>query len=973
MVKNKYLGKITAMLLAAALLLAGCGNEGGSSSGSTASNSTVQQPTDNLYQIERPVWSDTASGKTYYVSASAGKDGNDGLSEGAPTTVKTLSGLTLAKGDRVLFMAGDQFEINWKLSTGGTKEEPIVISSYGKGTKPVLSGAGITLENAGGYIISGLEFTGGSYGIRVRSAQTGLAPVQITKCDFHDLKADQGETLKDGKITFAADQGFTGTGIALNAEADKALSNLTIDNCSFYNLTVGIGALPVLGKTYTKNTAAAEKLSGMYIHDCTFESVTGAAGILLAEASRVQIASSQITGTGLNSAGKADSAGLRLNGTRDVTVQNSVVSETYAYGTGAKGSGILFEGANEKLSFQGCTVQDNIGNAFETRADGILGSGKTEAVFENCKLLNNNTAQQGGNAAFATADGMTVSIKGGEIALQNDGQAYQDKIALDKSVTIYNASGTALQGSLPADADISTVKMGVGRAKLTPEERTFLWGYSNLDTPQAEQYSYCDPKTDILDDTWIKVMVFEDSSSKNRIAFVICDMCTITDGEQVPEGTYARWAKKAGVSAEQLYVSTTHTHQATGILEEKYIARVDKALEEAVTSLEPVKMGVTITSDDVAVNRRPSLAINETLAFDNSLLLAAFTSVKTGKPVGYLSNIAIHNTSLGNGRLDNAKYNTSELTGNAMAYIEKQMGSGFTSVFINGAYGDAGPNVYGDYQAEYQTIVKRAQELGKKIYKILQNTPAKSAQGVKGTTAVTRLNYRPQEDMYFTGAHVGDLAFFGVSGEIFSSIGAVIKEASPFKYTITTANTNAFHSYMPSYTATKDGKGGYGVTEANHYRDTIEAFVEENAAKVLDSLVENGPKKLEIKSVMGADATQANSPKAFDRDVKTCWETKSISDGWFQCDLGQSREISKVSVNFGDYSRRDPAGKYDILVSDSKNFETYTVYGSTDGNSACGQTFAKEGVTGRYVRFVARGFTKKSSAIKVYEMTVFGK
>lgn len=970
MIKNKYLGKITALLLAAALLLSGCGDQG-SSSGSTTSG-TAGQPVENLYQVEQPVWSDTASGKTYYVSASAGKDGNDGLSEEAPATVKTLSGLALAKGDRVLFKAGDQFELDWKLTASGTKEEPIVISSYGSGKKPVLSGAGIALENAGGYIISGLEFTGGSYGIRIQSGQSGLAPIQITKCDFRDLKADQGETAQDGKITFADAQGFAGTGIALNAGADKALTNLTVDNCSFYNLTVGIGALPVVNNVYTKSTAAVEKLTGMFVHDCAFEDVTGAAAILLAEASRVQIASTEIAGTGLNGTGKADSAGLRLSGTKDVTVQGTVISDTYAYGNGAKGAGVLFEGANEKLTFQGCTIKDNIGNAFESSADGVFGSGKTEAAFDDCRLLNNNTAQKGGNTAYAAADS-TVSIKGGEIALQNDEQAYQDKVSLDKTVNVYNASGTALQGSLPADADISTVKLGVGRAKLTPEERTFLWGYTNPDTPQAEQYSYCDPATDILDDTWIKVMVFEDTQSKNRIAFIICDMCTITDGEQVPEGTYARWAQKAGVAQEQLYVSTTHTHQATGILEEKYIAWVDKALEEAVDSMEPVKMGVTITSDDVAVSRRPSLAINEKLAFDNTLLLASFTSVKTGKPVSYLSNIAIHNTSLGNGRLDNAKYNTSELTGNAMAYIENQMGEGFTSVFMNGAYGDAGPNVYGDYQAEYETIVKRAEELGRKIHSILQNLPAKSAQGVKGATTVTRLNYRPQEDMYFTGAHVGELAFFGVSGEIFSSIGAVIKEASPFPYTITTANTNAFHSYMPSYTATKDGLGGYGVTEANHYRDTIEAFVEENAAKVLDSLVEDSPKKLEVKSVMGAEATQANTPKAFDNDATTCWETGSIADGWFQCDLGETKEISKVSINFGDYSRRDPAGKYDILVSDSKSFETYTVYGSADGNSACGQTFAKEGVKGRYVRFVAREFTKESSTIKVYEVSVFGK
>ena len=941
-------------------------------SGQNASNSgnVEQNVSDNLYHVTAPKLAEKATGKVYYISASKGKNSNNGTSADTPfQSVDKLQSIKLSKGDRVLFSTDDTFKVNLTLTAGGAQDEPIVISSYGSGKKPVISGQ-ITVKDAGGYVFSGLEFTGGGYGIRLSASKAVSAPIQITACDFRDLKQDSAEAASGNKLSFSNDWGFQGTGIAINSAVDKGISNLTVDNCNFYNLSVGIGAIPTVNRVYTKGSFASDKLLKAYIHDCNFQNVSGAGAVILTNASQVQLSSLNINGTGLEGVGKINSAGLRLAGTKDITVQGTAISETYAYSGSYTGSGILFEGYNDKVTVKNCQIYDNIGNAFEAKNDSALGTGKSTVSFTGCRLYNNNTAMKGGNTAFSVGNA-SVSIEAGELGLHNDAQTYKGA-GISKNVAIYNASGKAIQASLPKSAEISTVKMGIGQAKITPEEKTFIWGYTDPDSANAK-YSWCDPQTDILDDTWIKVMVFEDEKSKNRVAFVIADMCVLTEGEQVPEGTYARWAKKAGVSAQRLYVSTTHTHQGMGTLSEKYIARVDQALADAVSSMTKVKMGVTLTSDDIATNRRPNLGINNQLAFDNTLLLATFTSVKTGKPISYLTNIGVHQTALGNGRLDNAKYNTSEVIGNAMSYVEKQLGSGFHSVFINGAYGDAGPNIYDEYQAEYQTIVKRAKELGQKVIRIVQNVPSKPVSGVNGDTITTRVSYRPQEAMYFTGAHVGDLAFFGVSGEIFSSIGAAIKAASPYPYTITTANTNAFHSYMPSHTATQDGKGGYGVTSANHYKDDIEYFVEENAAKVLNGLKGATGTKLTIKSVMGSAGNINHTPKAFDADVSTCWQTSKLTDNWLQCDLGGNKQITKISVSFGDYSRLDPAGSYDILVSDSKNFNTYTVYATVKGNNACTQTFSRDGISGRYIRLVANGFAKDSGTLKIYEITMFGK
>ncbi len=85
----------------------------------------------------------TTDAKNYYVSAT-GSDANSGLTSTAPW--KSISKVnssfaSMAVGDSVLFRRGDVFYGALVVNKSGVSGSPIVISAYGTGAKPVISGS----------------------------------------------------------------------------------------------------------------------------------------------------------------------------------------------------------------------------------------------------------------------------------------------------------------------------------------------------------------------------------------------------------------------------------------------------------------------------------------------------------------------------------------------------------------------------------------------------------------------------------------------------------------------------------------------------------------------------------------------------------------------------------------------------------------------------------------------------------------
>lgn len=76
---------------------------------------------------------------TYYVSAT-GNDNNKGTETAPWKTLKKISEITLNPGDKVCFNRGDRFDGHYIVRGSGSKKNPIIISAYGVGPKPIITG-----------------------------------------------------------------------------------------------------------------------------------------------------------------------------------------------------------------------------------------------------------------------------------------------------------------------------------------------------------------------------------------------------------------------------------------------------------------------------------------------------------------------------------------------------------------------------------------------------------------------------------------------------------------------------------------------------------------------------------------------------------------------------------------------------------------------------------------------------------------
>lgn len=77
----------------------------------------------------------------YYVSSSDGNDKNNGSKEKPFKSLIKISKVKLKPGDQVLFKRGDVFKGHFVVNGSGNAKQQIVISSYGEGALPILTGA----------------------------------------------------------------------------------------------------------------------------------------------------------------------------------------------------------------------------------------------------------------------------------------------------------------------------------------------------------------------------------------------------------------------------------------------------------------------------------------------------------------------------------------------------------------------------------------------------------------------------------------------------------------------------------------------------------------------------------------------------------------------------------------------------------------------------------------------------------------
>lgn len=200
---------------------------------------------------------------TYYVSSS-GSDTNDGLSPEKPfKTIDKLNSLTFVPGDQILFKTGDTFVGMFKPRGSGAEGAPIVVSSYGGDSRPVIRpdknavftyglGAGaanprtvngtIWLENIDHWEIRGLELHDPDYdpefymtgNLEVYNA--GIRVVNVDQGDLSHFVFD--DLVIHGFRGPSTNQGKTSGGIQFNVNTEDFVPSCFVDvsitNCVIY-------------------------------------------------------------------------------------------------------------------------------------------------------------------------------------------------------------------------------------------------------------------------------------------------------------------------------------------------------------------------------------------------------------------------------------------------------------------------------------------------------------------------------------------------------------------------------------------------------------------------------------------------------------------------------------------------------------------------------------------------------------------
>lgn len=165
----------------------------------------------------------------YYVDAVTGSDSNDGKSESSAwKTFANVNSTVFAAGDRILLKKGGVWNEQLYPKGSGSLEEPITISSYGSGGKPIINGGGMAgaavyLRNSSNWIIQNLEVTNSAAergtiyreGIMVENANGGtVSNIQIRNNYVHNVSSSfrypTGSGAEGGPHAFGGISVYTG-------------------------------------------------------------------------------------------------------------------------------------------------------------------------------------------------------------------------------------------------------------------------------------------------------------------------------------------------------------------------------------------------------------------------------------------------------------------------------------------------------------------------------------------------------------------------------------------------------------------------------------------------------------------------------------------------------------------------------------------------------------------------------------------
>jgi hypothetical protein len=321
----------------------------------------------------------TSSGfaRTFYIDSVEGNNTNDGQSE--QTAFQTLSRageINFTPGDQVLLKSGCTFKTHLKLrNVSGSKDEPIIISSFGAGALPIIDPQGylacIDLLACSHFQISNLELRNHAeatveeaakktrMGIYIHTLGDGVSEgISLKDLKIHSIFADE-LTPSEG-ANKEASHGY-GIFVEIAKQSTGSMKDMTVDNCSIGN--TGYLGLQFRGQKGHR-IENIKILNNKTLH-------TGATGILVCFVKDVLIKGNVTNFSGsnkdprmhgrgsgswtfaaenvlyeqnafMNAQGKADSAGVHI----DFACTNVIVQRCFSYNNAGGFAEILGDNYN---------------------------------------------------------------------------------------------------------------------------------------------------------------------------------------------------------------------------------------------------------------------------------------------------------------------------------------------------------------------------------------------------------------------------------------------------------------------------------------------------------------------------------------------------------------------------------------------------------------------------------------------------
>ncbi len=226
----------------------------------------------------------------YYIDSVSGDDANSGLTESeAVKTIAGLKDLHIGPGTHFLFRSGGEYDCAVTLTCSGTKDNPVVISSYGEGEKPLLytndntevfrffdcsyltlSNVHIKAPNGGGVWIDTYNQT-----------SVGITIDNVYFEDMQNYKVHYRDDFSNGAARARAAVMVKG----LPARSRYAVNDLTITNCEVYNCGNGFMIWGSWNDSQTPWCETEEEIdpiynTGMLIKGCYFHEMDAEAVVV---------------------------------------------------------------------------------------------------------------------------------------------------------------------------------------------------------------------------------------------------------------------------------------------------------------------------------------------------------------------------------------------------------------------------------------------------------------------------------------------------------------------------------------------------------------------------------------------------------------------------------------------------------------------------------------------------------------------